>query len=384
MSKFQKTGLLGTLNETAVFFLSQREKSLDDMLTTGIMPVVDSVGIDKLIIWRKIKKPEGLSISQIYRWSRRAGGTTRPISILIDFIFSAKATGWEKFFKDGKIVNSPVRELPEDDVVADFKKMGILSAFVAPVFINDDLWGFVLFGDCDNERRFDPDSADLMSSAAHLYANAIIRAEMENAIKSLSGMDREINLPAEKPEAEKPKAKKPEAENSDSAKKDEELQTKLQTSFVKDNQDTFNQISEAITAGDKKRAFRLAHTLKNGAELIGKAKLQNVAAVVEDLLKNDEPQKVKPHMDILKKELTLVLEELAPLLKAKKTARKLSAKQALALLEQLEPLLKNRNPQCADFVDDIHRIPGAEELASQINEYNFKKAIKTLAELKEK
>ena len=58
-------------------------------------------------------------------------------------------------------------------------QFGIKSVFMAPIFTHGKFWGCVIFQDHINERFFSEDYAELMRSAAFLFVNAIIRAEME-------------------------------------------------------------------------------------------------------------------------------------------------------------------------------------------------------------
>ena len=92
-------------------------------------------------------------------------------------------------------------------------------------------------------------------------------------------------------------------------------------------------------------------------------------------------------MNTLNAEITRVFEELKPLLEEEASRKKpepLNARQALALLEKLEPMLENINPECVDLLDELLAVPGAEDLVKQIDNFDFKSAAKTLAELKEK
>jgi hypothetical protein len=44
-------------------------------------------------------------------------------------------------------------------------------------------------------------------------------------------------------------------------------------------------------------------------------------------------------------------------------------------------MLSNRNPECVYLLDEILTIPGAEELARYIEDFNFKMAISVLPKL---
>jgi len=173
----------------------------------------------------------------------------------------------------------------------------------------------------------------------------------------------------------------PADENEENA----ELLNKLRYNFYKSNQATHTRISEAVAVGNTELAHRLAHSLKGNAGLIGKASLRNAAAEVETLLKDGLDAVWENKMNTLKTELLSVLNELKPIydnISMLEGPPTLSREQTLALFEKLEPMLKNDNTDCIDLLDQIRAIPGAEELAQQIDNFDFKSASVTLETLR--
>jgi len=174
-----------------------------------------------------------------------------------------------------------------------------------------------------------------------------------------------------------------------SSQAENELRQKLITNFVKDNQTTFSEITEAIGTGDIKLAHRLAHTLKSNAGALGKTLLQQAAADVEHQLKDGENLVTPQHMATLETELNAALAEFAPLfdalrIEAAVPAEPYDAQSARELILKLEPLLEMGNPESRKLIDNIRRIPGSEELIRQMEDLDFEPAIVTLAELKKK
>ena len=178
---------------------------------------------------------------------------------------------------------------------------------------------------------------------------------------------------------------------------DAELQKRLKVNFVKNNRNIYNEIDEAVAAGDIKLAHRLAHTLKGSAGLIGKSSLRKAAEEIELLLKDGTVSIWESKMNLLKAELTLVLEELAPLLaeSSQRTALQSAdvidgavdpalVAQALTLFDKMEPMLENINPECVSLLDELRTLPGTAELAQMIEDYEFEQAAKKLAELRKK
>ena len=155
-----------------------------------------------------------------------------------------------------------------------------------------------------------------------------------------------------------------------------ELQRKLQINFVKSNQTLYAEITNAIKTGDIKLAHRLMHSLKGNAGMIGKTELQSIAEDIEASLKNGEILIAEDKMNLLKIELTSALEELKPLLGVS-----FAKKPDYATFEKIKSMLENINPEVVNLLDDIRAIPGTEELARQIENYDFETAAKTLDEL---
>ena len=176
------------------------------------------------------------------------------------------------------------------------------------------------------------------------------------------------------------------ANSTQQTEEDNQLDRQLKTNFVQNNQEKYSEIVKAIEENDIKLAHRLAHTLKSNAGQIGKTRLQSAAADVEQLLKeNYEKEPTDSALVFLEAELSAVLKELAPLLpQAKTSTLPYDKKQALLLLETLEPMLRKRNPECHKYIYEIQAIPGAETLAEQVDNFDFKLAISTLVELKDK
>jgi len=162
---------------------------------------------------------------------------------------------------------------------------------------------------------------------------------------------------------------------------------KLRLYFAKNNQDTFEKINEALNAGDIKLAHRLTHTLKSNAGQINEYRLREVAAKVEALLTDEKNRLDDGIKEILGLELKATLEKLAPIL-AEEEERKIEeitdTIKILEILDNLEPLLINRKPECFNLIDDLKAISGAEALAHFVEELEFKNALKELSNLRKK
>jgi len=167
-----------TLYKISITFLSQKEEKFEDTMEAGIRLITGELEIDRLILYRNHIKNDTLHMSQVFRWDKHSGGSTGLVEAFTDAPYSQFMPSWEYHLADGNSVNSPSRLLPGHEASV-LRSFGIASVAVIPIHINNNFWGFALFGDTVNERHFEDDVIEMMRSAAFLFANAFIRAEVE-------------------------------------------------------------------------------------------------------------------------------------------------------------------------------------------------------------
>jgi len=168
-------------------------------------------------------------------------------------------------------------------------------------------------------------------------------------------------------------------------KSEDELQNKLINNFVTNNRDKFSEIMDAVNTDDIKLAYRLVHTLKSNAAQLGKTLLQQAAEDVEYQLKSGENKTTSGLMSALEKELIAVIAELETLVcKHSEVQESLDIPQALELLDELEPMLKDSDPECLTHVNRLRSIPGSGELVRQMEDFSFKLAAEILTDLRKK
>ncbi|MCL2866275.1 MAG: ATP-binding protein [Clostridia bacterium] len=160
---------------------------------------------------------------------------------------------------------------------------------------------------------------------------------------------------------------------------DEELKKQLVTTFLKENQTRYAQITAALSAGDMTLAHRLAHNLKNSASLVEKQELSKAAQAVESALTGGVNAVMDEQMRTLNNELTAALAAfdtfipLAESVPLKESSNGLMGLQAsLAILDKLKPLLKSGNPECLDFIDELKRMRGSEKLVEYMEAFRFR------------
>ena len=168
---------------------------------------------------------------------------------------------------------------------------------------------------------------------------------------------------------------------------DEELQVWLKTQFVKKNKNTYENIADAVAAGDIKLAHRLAHTLKSNAAQLKKKKLQHAAEEVEIKLVKETNLVTPEQMESLKTELDSVMAELEPEITKLKSQENVPAQEMTIdvrnLLQELKSLLDSSNSECLEYINDLRSIPGSEDIIMHIEEFDFESAAEALDALME-
>jgi len=171
------------------------------------------------------------------------------------------------------------------------------------------------------------------------------------------------------------------------AEEEDKSLKQLRIYFAESNKTTYQKITDALDSGEIKLAHRLIHTLKSNAGQIGEKRLQEAAADAEHMLSGGENKLTAEHLNLLKSELDPVLKKLEPLRtinEIKDDKIKANSDECNEIIAQLEPILSKQSTECMNMLDDIRRIPGADDLVKYVEDFEFKKAILELAALKER
>jgi len=187
---------------------------------------------------------------------------------------------------------------------------------------------------------------------------------------------------------------------------DLEFQRTLRIYFVKSNKNKCAEIVKALEEGDIELAHRLAHSLKGNAGQLGKTILQKAASDVERHLKNGKNQVTEEQLKILQTELDVVMKEFSSIVRDEDSPRQMlshqkhssqetDADRADDILNRLEQLLKEGNPDSMNFKNDICGIftgglfvqdasVQQELLIHQIEDFEFELALDTLNNLRKR
>jgi len=143
--------------------------------------MAEAVGADRVYIWKNYTVNGELYCSQICEWSEKVEpqhGSEYSNAIS----YSENIPEWEPILSSGGFINGEAQKMSPVSA-ALLSSRGILSIFVAPVFLMDQFWGFIGFDDCHRVRVFSDDEASILRSAGLLIANSMFKSDMTLKLK---------------------------------------------------------------------------------------------------------------------------------------------------------------------------------------------------------
>jgi len=172
----RRESMLAAINEMATHLLSHENKVFGDVMGEGLKPIAKAAEIDRIAVYRYLD--QYLRFSQVYLWI----GETVPLEdFMLEMPIIPPISTWHASFVKGESINANLEDLPEDEVVY-LKRFGIKSICMVPVFSYGKLWGAITLEDHTTYRYFSQSSLDLLQSAAHICAGAVVREEMKREI----------------------------------------------------------------------------------------------------------------------------------------------------------------------------------------------------------
>ncbi len=153
----------------------------------NIQEVLERLGeaaeVSRVYIFERRLSETGVSlVSQQYEWARTGipPQIDNPDLQNLDWR-AAGYVRWEDAFEQRRVIFGAVREFPESEREL-LTAQDILSIVVMPVFIEDDLWGFIGFDECVHERHWSEAELDALRAAADIFGAALTRRNVERRL----------------------------------------------------------------------------------------------------------------------------------------------------------------------------------------------------------
>jgi len=184
----RRAAIVDGLNKSIEIFSTNKEETFDEVITNGIRPFADAVGIDRVVFYMLAERDGAKQMGQIYRWDKSEGGLMSLDEELKFLPDNPVFENWMSIASQGGCIRYKESDYNKEEA-ALMRIYGVKSVFIVPIFTHGNFWGVINFQDHKNDRYFDEDCADLLYSAARIFSNAVIRVGMgrsaEKAIEKL-------------------------------------------------------------------------------------------------------------------------------------------------------------------------------------------------------
>ena len=177
----RRSAIVDALIKAIEIFTSHGEKTFDEVMTNGIRPVADAVGLDRVVFYRRTEVDGNMCLGQIYRWDGNEGGLIFLDEELRNLPNIPVIERWIAVTSQGGDVRIRESDMSEEELVF-LGNFGVKSLLIVPIFTHGAYWGAVSFQSHTSDSYFDEDCADLLKASASLFANAILRGEMSRKI----------------------------------------------------------------------------------------------------------------------------------------------------------------------------------------------------------
>ena len=183
----RRIAMTDALNKTLEIFCVHKGKTFDEVMETGLRPIADIMGVDRIIVYRYAEADGPKLPRQIYRWDKenrklapKSFGLLREPEVF---------SGWVKTLQENNCVNQRLGDMSAAEA-AFAGQFGIKSIAMMPYFLHGELWGSVNFQDHTRTRLFDRDDLALMRAVANTCGSAIIRAEAQREAAAANELNR--------------------------------------------------------------------------------------------------------------------------------------------------------------------------------------------------
>ena len=172
--------LMSMINDATLLLLEADTENNMQAMTRAMEMIGRYVQVDRVSVWQNHRKNDGLLYYKVVcQWAVEG---LPDLDVDTYFAYHEIVPRWEYLFTRGESVNGPVETLPEPERSA-LKAFSMRSILAVPIFIKDELWGFVSFDDYHSERVFPEGELYVLRSWGLLVVGAIQRAQIAQEMR---------------------------------------------------------------------------------------------------------------------------------------------------------------------------------------------------------
>ncbi len=175
--------LLHAVNRMSTILLQTNADDFEDDLMRSMGIMGGAVEVERVTIWKNHDEDGRLCCTQTYVWWAEHVEELQSEVASLEARYADAYLGWEEELSRGSCVNGPLRTLSDDNGKA-LASEGVRSILEVPIFLRGTFWGYIGFDDFSKERVFSENEETILRSASELIADALIRNEMEESLRT--------------------------------------------------------------------------------------------------------------------------------------------------------------------------------------------------------
>ncbi len=144
--------------------------SFDDRMNHALQSMGRYLGVSRTYVF--LDSPDGSAVNNTHEWC--AQGIKSQKEKLQGFKYSTIPSWRGMLEQQGRILATDINQLPPD-IVSSLAPQGIKSILVIPLFIRNEIVGFIGFDQCGNGRGWDVEELSILRTAAGIVSTVLER-----------------------------------------------------------------------------------------------------------------------------------------------------------------------------------------------------------------
>ena len=174
--------LLNAVNHIAMTLLQTKDEiNLENSILMSMECLGLTIDVDRVHIWQNDFSDGSFHFVHKYEWLSESSGQNA-IPIGLHFPYNTNSE-WGINFLRGECINSLSSNLSQNNRIF-LSPFNIKSVVIVPVFLQSRFWGLFSLDDCRKERIFLEEEIEILRSSGLLIADAFLRRDMMQNIRS--------------------------------------------------------------------------------------------------------------------------------------------------------------------------------------------------------
>jgi len=158
----------------ALLLMPDNNADIDSLIIKSLEIVCNSVGADRINLWRNETRDGILYHTCEYSWLSNASSEHNVIEKGLSLTHDIERHEWKERFLRGEQISGPLSEMTEKDRLF-MTPFGMRSVIIIPLFINDNFWGLFSIDEFEKEKHYAEDEVLILRSVSLMMASAIHR-----------------------------------------------------------------------------------------------------------------------------------------------------------------------------------------------------------------